>query len=246
MLDQVRSSDYVIWIVALLLYVWDSAILLSPRHLLLVEAGRRRFSPVFTENPFTISGRVLAFCPLALPFRGAFIAPWGQRWADASALGAALDAVEELRGSLPVVRALATWAFLLLFVLGPALTLSMGPNAAVVYTAIAVYPTALAAIVVLWCQRRSLRLTTARAAWLSLDLLVCPAFLPNLVRKITTPHPIAADGAQVLFAGAAALVKEEFLARLESRAGDLIDEASADEPAQEQLRAYLATVKAAQ
>ena len=246
MLDQVRSSDYVIWIVALLLYVWDSAILLSPRHLLLVEAGRRRFSPVFSESPFTISGRVLAFCPLALPFRGAFIAPWGQRWADPGALRAALDAVEELRSSLLVVRGLATWAFLLLFVVGPALTLSMGPNAAVVYTAIGVYPTAFATIVVLWCRRRSLRLTNARAAWLSLDVLVCPAFLPNLVRKITTPQPIEADGAQVLFAAATVEVKEELLARLESRAGDLIDEAGEDTPAQEQLRSYLATVKAAQ
>ena len=246
MLDQVRSSDYVIWIVALLLYVWDSAILLSPRHLLLVEAGRRRFATVFSESPFTIGGRVLAFSPLVFPYRGAFIAPWGRRWVDSAALPAVLEAVEKLRGSLLVVRVLATWAFLLLFVLGPALTLSMGPNAAVVYTAIGVYPTALAAVVVLWCQRRRLRLTTARAAWLSLDLLVCPAFLPNLVRKITTPQPIEADGAQVLFATAASDVKEQFLSRLESQTEDLIDETSPDGPEQEQLRSYLATVKAAQ
>ncbi|HWN90258.1 MAG TPA: hypothetical protein VNQ15_02570, partial [Verrucomicrobiae bacterium] len=68
----------------------------------------------------------------------------------------------------------------------------------------------------------------------------------NLVRKITTPQPIEADGAQVLFAAATVEVKEELLARLESRAGDLIDEAGEDTPAQEQLRSYLATVKAAQ
>jgi hypothetical protein len=246
MLDQVRSSDYVIWIVALLLYVWDSAILLSPRRLLLVEAGRRRFSTVFSESPFTISGRVLAFSPLVFPYRGAFIARWGRRWVDSAALQAALDVVEELRGSLVVVRVLATWAFLLLFIVGPALTLFMGPNAAVAYTAIAVYPTALTAIVVLWCQRRRLRLTIARAAWLSLDLLVCPAFLPNLVRKITTLQPIEADGAQVLFATAVSDVKEQFLSRLESQTEDLIDETGPDGPEQEQLRSYLATVKAAQ
>jgi hypothetical protein len=244
-LDQVRSSDYLIWIVALLLYVWDSALLLSPRHLLLVEAGRRRFSTVFSESPFTISGRVLAFSPLVFPYRGAFVAPWGRRWVDSAVLQAALQAVEELRGSLLIVRVLATLAFLLLFVLGPALTLSMGPNAAVVYTAIGVYPTVLTAIVVLWCQRRSLRLTTARAAWLSLDLLVCPAFLPNLVRKITTPQPIEVDGAQVLLATAASDVKEQFLSRLESQTEDLIDDTSLHGPEQEQLRSYLATVKAA-
>jgi hypothetical protein len=101
------------------------------------------------------------------------------------------------------------------------------------------------AIVVLWCQRRRLRLTTARAAWLSLDLLVCPAFLPNLVRKITTLQPIETDGAQVLFATAVSDVKEQFPSRLESQTEDLIDETGPDGPEQEQLRSYLSTVKAA-
>jgi len=152
-LDEARSSDYVIWAVALLLYVWDSASLLAPRDLLLVESGRRRLAVRMSESPFTIAGRVLAFSPLLLPWRGAFVAPWGRPWVDAPALAATLQAVQQGRAALLAVRVLATWAFALLFVGAPLLTLLMGPNTAVLYTAMGLYPTVLVAIGCLWRQR---------------------------------------------------------------------------------------------
>jgi len=74
---------------------------------------------------------------------------------------------------------------------------------------------------------------------------VCPAFLPNLVRKITTARPVEADGAQILLATASDDVKAEFLARLSSRAEELINEAAGDATRQAALRNYLAAVRAA-
>jgi hypothetical protein len=103
----------------------------------------------------------------------------------------------------------------------------------------------IAAIVFLWWRRRDLRLTTGRSAGLSIEILICPALLPNLVRKITVLESIEVDGAQVLVATAASDVKLDFLTRLESRTEELIDETDPDEPAQAQLRAYLATVRSA-
>lgn len=246
MLDEARSSDHLIWAVALLLYVWDSASLLSPRDLLLVESGRHRFAALFSESPFTIGGRVLAFSPLLMPWRGAFVAPWGRPWVDAPALTIGLQAVQERRTALLVVRVLATWAFALLFVGAPLVTVLMGPNTAVVYTAMALYPTALLVIGCLWWQRDRLGITRARTVWLSLDVLLCPAFLPNLVRKITVPQRIEIDGVQLLCATAPSEIDERFFARLESRAENPIDDESRDEPDQERLRSYVATVKSAQ
>jgi hypothetical protein len=247
-LAEAQGSDYVIWVVAALLYVWDAAKLLSPRQLLLVECGRRHLSAAFSESPFTITGRVLAFSPLLLPHRGVFVAPWGQPWADPTVLAATLKSVEELRGSLLVMRVLATWAFVLLFVIGPVLTLLAGPNAAVVYTAVAVYWTALVAILVLWWQRRDLRLTKSRAAWVSVDVLICPAFLPNLVRKISATEAIEVDGAQLLFATATPEAKEQFVTHLESLTEGFIEEEGAvsDEPGLDEIRSYVAAVRAAQ
>lgn len=246
MLDEARSSDYAIWAVALLLYVWDSASLLAPRDLLLVESGRHRFAALLSESPFTIAGRVLVWSPLLMPWRGAFVAPWGRPWIDPPALAAALDAVQQRRSALLVVRALATWTFVLLFVGAPLLTLLMGPNTAVIYTAMALYPTTLVVIACLWWRRDRLGLTRARTVWLSFDVLLCPAFLPNLVRKITVPQRIEIDGVQVLCATTPSGIDERFFARLESRAESPIDDEVDDEPERERLRSYVATVKSAQ
>jgi hypothetical protein len=246
-LEETRSSDYVIWVVAALLYVWDSAKLLSPRDLLLVEAGRRRLAAAFSESPFTLGNRILAFGPLLLPHRGVFVALWGRSWVKPDVLAATIRSVESLRDALLVVRVLATWAFGLLFIAGPVLTLAMGPNAAVVYTAVAVYWTGLTAALVLWWQRHELGLTAARAVWVGIEILVCPAFLPNLVRKITATHAIETDGAQFLFATATPEMKEQFVSRLENRTEHLLDtEAPGDEQGLEELRSYMKLVRAAQ
>ena len=244
MLNDTRGADYIIWGVAALLYVWDAAKLLSARQLLLIEAGAGRFSVAFSESPFTISGKVLAFSPLLLPYRGAFMAPWGRPWVAPAGLSGTLQPLARLRESLLVVRVLATWGFVLLFIVGPVLTLMAGPNAAVVYTAIGAYWTVLMAILVVWWQRNAFGLTLAQTAWLSLDLLICPAFLPNLVRKITITWPIDTDGAQLLFATAAADVKQEFVTRLEGRTESLVGEVL--EGPERELRSYVDVVRAAQ
>src|SRR2546425_804433 len=153
MLDPTDGADYTIWIVAALLYVSDAAKLLSPRQLLLVEAGRGRLAAAFSATPYTIAGRVLSFAPLLLPYRGVFVAPWGSAWTDGARLKKVLESLERLRGSL--------------------------------------------------------------------------------------------RGARLLVATAAADVKTEFLSRLESRTEEAIEETDPDDPAQANLRTYLATVRGA-
>jgi len=239
-----RATDYAIWLVALLLYLYDAARLLGPREMLLVEDAHGRLAPALGDNPFTSGARALAFGPLHLPHRGVFVATWGRPWSDGAALKTTLEAVARLRASLGVVRLLTALAGVLLFVAGPALTTALGPDAAVLYTAAGLYPTVVAAIAALWWRRRQLRLTAGRSALLSIEVLICPAFLPNLVRKITGQHPIEPDGAQVLAATATAEVRDEFLARLARRTEAMLDDA-ADPPAQTGLSSYLATLRTA-
>lgn len=239
------GADYAIWIVALALYVGDGARLLSPRQLLLVEARRGRLVPGFAEHTFTTVSRSLVFGPVLMPHRGVFVASWSTPWRDGVGLRATLQSIDELRRSLAVVRPLVSLAFALLFVVGPLLTWLLGPDAAVLSTAAVLYPTIAGTIGALWWKRHDFRLTVARSVWLSLEMLVCPAFLPNLVRKITAAQPVEADGAQILAATAPPDVREEFLARVAVRTEALIEETGDDEIGREQLRAYLATVRAA-
>lgn len=245
MLDQPRVSDYTIWAVALLMYVCDAATLLPPRQMLVIEAARARLSAVFSESPFTLGGRVLAFAPLLLPHRGAFVAPWGKPWTDDATLKAALASVDRVRRLLVVPRILAAWAFVLLFVAGPVLTAILGTSAAIVYTAAALYPTVFVAIAAVWWCRCALGLTRAHATWLSVEILICPAFLPNLVRKLTAPHPIDADAAQLLLAAGSAELTSGVLDRVERRTEELIAESGPDDTDREPLCAYLATVRGA-
>lgn len=245
MLDETQGADYAIWVVALFLYVTDAAKLLAPRELLLVEAGRRRLAASFSEDPFTLAGRVLVFSPLLLPQRGVFVAPWGTAWSAETALRATLESIERLRDSLRFVRALAVWAFLLLLVAGPGLTLSLGTSAAVLYTAAALYPTSIVAVVWLWWWRGALGLAPGQAARVSVEILLCPAFLPNLVRKITAAQPVAVDAAQILVATAPDGVRDRLLARLERRTEELIEAVDPEQPESAALRAYLTAVRTA-
>jgi hypothetical protein len=236
--------DYAIWILALLLYVGDAARLLSPRQLLLIEAGRGRLVPGFSEHTFTTVGRSVVFGPVLMPYRGVFVASWSTAWRDAASLQGALTTIEELRRPLSVLRPLVSVVFALLFIVGPALTWALGPSVAVLSVAALLYPTIGVTIAALWWKRRALRLPAARTVWLSVEMVICPAFVPNLIRKITGAVAIEADGAQILAATAPAEARTEFLARLAVLTEALIHETD-DDASRDHLRAYLATVQAA-
>jgi hypothetical protein len=244
-LDEARASDYTIWAVAFLLYLSDAARLLRWRELLLVEAGRGQLRPSLSDNPFTIAGRVLAFPPLVHPQRGVFIASWGGQWSADRDVTSALASLGQLRGSLTAVRIAAAVGFALLFIAGPAFTFLWGPAAAVLLTAALLYPTILGTAVVLWRRRRDVHLTAMQTVGLGIELLVCPAFLPNLVRKITTRHRVEADAAQIVAVSLSPEERTEFFARLQVRADELINEASADDAVQQELRSYLVMLRGA-
>lgn len=243
MLDEARHADYTIWILALFLYLIDAAKLLAPRELLLVEAGRRALVASVSEYPFTLAGRVLTFGPL-LPQRGVFVAPWGTTWSPETTLQATLASLARVRSSLRVVRALVVWSFALLFVAGPGLTLWLGVSTAIIYAAAALYPTAIVAVAWLWWWRRAFGLTAGRVARISTEILLCPAVLPNLVRKITAAQPVSVDAAQILVACAPPHVRDRLLLRLAHRTEELIEAVDPERPEAAALRAYLTTVRA--
>lgn len=78
---------------------------------------------------------------------------------------------------------------------------------------------------------------------LSLEVLVCPAFLPNLVRKITAGHPLQIDGGQVLSVTAAPEIRGEILTRLAGRAEELIETAGPGSSESDELQHYLVTLR---
>jgi hypothetical protein len=238
-----HAADYTIWVVAFGLYAFDAARLLSWRQLLLVESGARGLTVAFSAHPFTLAGRVLELGPLLQPHRGVFVASWGGAWTDDARLRAALGSLDRLRSLLGPARLFAVVAFVLLFLVGPTLTFCLGPSTAIVYTAAVLYPTVLGAVGSLWWRRNAYALDGAPLVRLGVELLVCPALLPNLVRTIAARHAIDVDGAQIL--AATGTIEEEFLVRLEHRAAEGVEEAGVNHLEQARLRSYVATVKSA-
>jgi hypothetical protein len=243
--DQTRGSDYVIWGVAALLYVIDAARLLAPREVLLVEAGRRRLSALISSDPFTLGGRVLCFAPLLRPHRGVFVAPWGRPWQPAGELPAVVDGIERLRASLGVGRVLAWAGAALLFVVGPALTLALGPNAAVVFTAILLYPAVAVAIGWLWWRRPRLGVGVGHALLVSVEMAICPPMLLNLVRKITGAHALTVDGGQLAGIMAPDEARPAAMAAILGRTEALLDAAAPDSSEADELQRYLVTLRSA-
>lgn len=239
-----RAADHAIWAIAFLFYVVDAARLLSAREVLIVEAGGRRLTASFSDDPYTLGGRVLAFAPLLLPHRGVFVAPWGRAWSDRAALDGVIGRVDALRDSLVAPRVVAVTAFALLFLVGPGLTAVLGADAAVLYTGLVVYLAVFAAIAGLWIRRTAFGLSAGKAALISAEVLACPAFLPNLVRKITVATPLDVDAAQIVRATARPERADAFIAWLERRTETLLAEAaSAGGSGDERLRSYVAAVK---
>ena len=240
---EATGADLAIWLVAALIYVVDAVRLLPPGELLLVEAGGGRLTAAFSAQPFTLAGRVLSVPPLARPDRGVFVAPWGEPSTDAARLRATVEAIGRVRAGLGPLRGLAVWAAALLFVAGPALALTRGPAVAVLAVAALAYPSAVAAALLLWWRRRTFGLSGPRCLGLGVEMVVCPAVLPNVVRKVTAVRALDADGGQVLVATGAPEDVAAFRARLEARAEDVLEELGPDGAAR--LRAYLATVRSA-
>jgi hypothetical protein len=162
-------------------------------------------------------------------------------------LTTAIGVAERVRAACGIVRVLATGVFALLFVAGPVLTFLLGPDTAVLYVAALLYPTVAVAIASLWWKRADFHLGAAQCAWLSVEILVCPPFGANLIRKITARHHLDADAAQILVATASRDTTEAVLATLARRAEELIAETDAEGvDRDDDLRAYLTTIRAGQ
>jgi hypothetical protein len=233
-----------IWVIAFLFYAVDSAKLLLPREMLLIETRRGGLRTSLSAVPFLIAGRPLYFCPLHLPQRAVYRAAWGSMTNDAD-LDTALESLRGRRKPLLPFRVVATVMFTLLFFVGPSLTLFLGPDTAIVYLAGFVYVVALGSAAAVWFLKDHLAVAPGHAIRLGLELVLCPAFVPNIVRRITCSWKIEADGVQLGMVASTPDLREQLVNRVEVRVGELLEDLPADDPEAERLRAYMAAVAAA-
>lgn len=177
------------WLVLALmagLYLYESVCLLAPNELLLIR--RRSWHHHSGNRGFALRGRHPALPGWRDFYRPAFRLAWqlpGQTGPLAAApMPAALDALQRL--ALPTL-------LLTVAVLWLALTVPGGNLDLIAAALVSYYLLALATLGYLYYLRRALGLTGGQVVSLGVEILCCPPFAPNLVRRLSLAQPLGHD-----------------------------------------------------
>ncbi len=181
---------------ALAFYLLDSALLLYGNELVFVRsrAGWRNLAPseallfgrhVLLPNPLTPFAPLMRVC-----------------WSESASRGAP-PVRAAAPGLLLALRPLQIGVMLLLLLIAvalPAMLFFYGQGLLLLALLVSVYALNIAITFWIWRRRAVLGLATRSCTILTVDLLACPPFAINLVRKITMLQPLAGD--PLLFARA--------------------------------------------
>jgi len=212
------NAEYLLLAGIAAFYLYDSALLLFSEEVLFMRwRGGWRAS---VGSDFTLGGRYLALPALLLPGTPILRAHWPRQDAVAGDdAGASMDAMaRRLRPLAWSCRLVA----LLLFVAVPLALLRHWPSQWLLGLLLAIYlPTAVAVAWLAW-QRQALGLSRAVLATIALDVLACPPFAPNLVRRVSLRMPLA-DPAAFAREVLPAARERTLVARIEQRIGLLLE-----------------------
>jgi hypothetical protein len=188
------SFEIALPIGAIAFFLYDSSTLLFGNELLYVRRGSR-WSATGGLNLYLFGKRVCLpalFSPHALIFRVA----WSE--GDARTGSPAEWPPPSLISALRPVQYICGALYFALLVLLPVISIALGAGALLLLLFGAYYSLTLAAVVVAYFRRGALGLT-GKAFWLlALDVLACPPFAVNLVRRITLRFRL--EGSPLAFA----------------------------------------------
>ena len=232
------SFEVLLPIGAIAFYLYDSALLLYGNELVLERArrgwqtsiglplqfGRRR---PFVPNPLT---------PGALLFRA--------RWDRESlvAEGDALDA-EVLRDSLAPLQRIVTLQALLMFAVLPPVSVLLGAGSLLLAVFLLYYVLTLAGLGILIAKRRAFHVSVRRAAWLSVESLLCGPFAANLVRKVSLARSDDLDWLKIAQIEFSRDAKNDALHAVETRITELLVVEEPGSPGSNRLESIRQTLK---
>jgi len=208
------SAEGALLLLALALYVFDSALLLASNEWALegLRSGgeHRRWRARFGLQSWKLGGREPLLPHLLMPWRPLLRVSWrfDEGLTPAPALPEPKTAGAALKFTATLLLLLVFIALPLALFAYPWLMLKVGVVAAI-------YASCLFNGLLLWRQRAPLGLTRADCAKLGIECIACPPFAINIVRKLSLRSP-ALDAAQALRLAPdqAEFARAEMLARL--------------------------------
>jgi hypothetical protein len=211
------------------LYIYDAGVWLYGNEAVLTVTTRGVWKAGFARRFGTWRGRQLYFPNFVAPWRPAFKLVWQYSSPTRSQHESWTDYTQPLGYLGPLVASL----FVVLFVVLPPIVLARQGELTVLGLFVVVYLHVIAICGLLWKDRHRLKLTSRQFAALAFELLLCPPFAVNVVRRLSLSMPVGEDfslaSARLLSPERLRAVQGEMLLRLD-------DEIAAEAEDSERMR----------
>lgn len=171
------------------LYLYDSALLMYSNEAVLIPTGKDRWLAGFGSNKITFKGKELFLPNPLLPTRPLFKLAW-----EFDILAPSLNHTWNLARKAfarfaPPVWGLAVSTFLLL----PFALFGRLGDLIILLAFALIYLHVFLIIMLLWFERAKFDITARGCAVIALDLLICPPFALNIVRRLSLKLPVHED-----------------------------------------------------
>lgn len=184
-----QQTEALLMAAVLGLYLYDSALLLCVNEAVLTASRKGRWSVAFGSPYITLRGHELLLPNPFTPTRPMFRLAWDF---DAAASRAAQAWSARRRPGLALTAAVCC-LFLALFLGLPLALFARLGDWAIVSAFALIYGTAICIAVMLWRGRHEHRLRGMALAKLTLDIVICPPFGLNIIRRLSLAEPIRED-----------------------------------------------------
>lgn len=199
------------------LYVYDSVLLLYSNEAILTPRGKDGWFVSFGSNRTTLKGKEV-YLPL-WPTQPLFRLAWefeGAATGLSSTWTAKRDAFTQF---VPLIWSLAAFTFGLL----PFALFGRRGDLIILLSFMLIYVNVLLIVLLLWFDRHKFDLTGKSFAVMALDLLICPPFALNIIRRLSLRVPVQEDlihaARRLQTSDAWELTRVEVLARLDDEIG---------------------------
>lgn len=185
MLEEIASSRFGFWIVALAMVAIDSSFLLQPGKFAFSLSHSNRVKIRVSPFPFLILNKELVCSLISFPLQLFFISEVGsgEQTTGRETFKALLRLRRVCRQTM-VFSVLAAGGIALL-VLGPCFAAVRGIQTSIVLIFPPFYALALATSVLLWHRRRKIGLSEKAVLKISAEIILCPVLLINIAKRIS-------------------------------------------------------------
>lgn len=184
-----EHSELLLMALFAVLYFYDSVMLLHGNEAVLSRRGPGRWSAGFGSSTTTLKGKEVYFPNPFLPTQPLVRLRWryeGSPAGPAQLWDARLNRFSGLSGFVWIL------AFLIFVMLPVALFGRQGERLIVLAFGM-IYATTALMVLFLWFRRRQFEYTVREFSAIAIDLLICPPFALNIIRRLALRTPISED-----------------------------------------------------